>query len=483
MSAPHYSGDGRFVGAAFEGVGGGEDSAVAVWNLASPQRPVLQLDLPGPAYELALSPDGSLLYLGNFESPMVTTYDVASGRQLHSVSIAAAWLEVSPDGSLLAVTGGSEIVLLDAATLTERRRLQGHTEFVRVIRFSLSGELLASGSDDRTAIVWDVATGERREVMPDQSAEVWGLAFGPGDKTLYTGVGQTLLTWDLEGSRGFIARRSLAEPAEPAVVAVPSPTGEAVAYTGCGTIGGVAALQFLDVATRGAGPPDEHGPRGDRATARRPARKRYATAGNDGVVRVWDWRTGRVIDEQHVAAGPVNGLDYTGDGRRLVVGERTGTAFTIDAETLERDGMRVELDQAIRKLYASPDNNAAIALGLDRFWLIDLEDGALIGEDEAVDPLSGAFSPDGRRFAIASSSGDVRILDVETGEWAGPPRVGHDGPILWVDYAADGATFATGALDNEIVIWDARTGAPPRTRDGPPTERCTRRSSPTGTRC
>ena len=32
VSAPHYSDDGRFVGAAFEGVGGGEDSAVAVWD-------------------------------------------------------------------------------------------------------------------------------------------------------------------------------------------------------------------------------------------------------------------------------------------------------------------------------------------------------------------------------------------------------------------------------------------------------------------
>ncbi len=460
VSAPHYSGDGRFVGAAFEGVGGGEDSAVAVWDLASPQRPVRQFDLPGPAYELALSPDGSLLYVGNVEPPMVTTYDVATGRQLDSVSIPAAWLEVSPDGSLLAVTGGPEIVLLDAATLTERRRLQGHTEFVRVIRFSPSGELLASGSDDRTAIVWDVATGQRREVMPDQSAEVWGLAFGPGDDTLYTGVGQTLLTWDLEGSRRFIARRPLAEPAEPAVVAVPSPTGEAVAYTGCGTIGGVAALQFLDVATGRAGPRDEAGTWCDAATAWRPDGTRYATAGEDGVVRIWDWRSGQVVDERHVAAGPINGLDYTADGRRLVVGERTGTAFTIDAETLERDGVRVELDQAIRKLYASPDNNVAIALALDHFWLVDLEDGGLIGEGEAVDPVSGAFSPDGRRFAVASSSGVVRMLDVETGEWAGPPRVGHDGPILSLDYAPGGATLATGGLDNEIVIWDARAGAP-----------------------
>ncbi len=112
------------------------------------------------------------------------------------------------------------------------------------------------------------------------------------------------------------------------------------------------------------------------------------------------------------------------------------------------------------KLYASPDNRTAIVLSTDRFWLVDLDNGRVLSEGDAVEPLSGAFSPDGRRFAVASSSGDVRLLDVETGEWAGPPRVGHDGPILSVDYAPDGATFATGGLDNEIVIWDARTGAP-----------------------
>ena len=63
------------------------------------------------------------------------------------------------------------------------------------------------------------------------------------------------------------------------------------------------------------------------------------------------------------------------------------------------------------------------------------------------------------------------MLDVETGEWAGPPRVGHDGPILTVDYAPDGATFATGADDGAIVLWDADTGAPlNRVLPGRPTD-------------
>ena len=91
--------------------------------------------------------------------------------------------------------------------------------------------------------------------------------------------------------------------------------------------------------------------------------------------------------------------------------------------------------------------------------------------------------PDGRRFAVASSSGDVRSLEIETGEWAGPPSEGHDGPILFVDYAPDGATFVTGGLD-DIVIWDAGTAMPltkvlPELGSGGVYPR----SSPTGTRC
>ena len=106
-------------------------------------------------------------------------------------------------------------MIIDAATLTEVRRLQGHSDGLRAIRFSPSGELLASGSDDRTAIVWDVGTGERQELFTGHSSGVWGVGFSPDEGTLYTTSGRTVLTWDLTGQRRFIARRPLAERAEP----------------------------------------------------------------------------------------------------------------------------------------------------------------------------------------------------------------------------------------------------------------------------
>ena len=211
VSAPHYSADGRFLGAAFESSVVGADSSVVVWDMAAPQQPVLHFEVPGAGYELDLSPDGSVLYLGHADPPSVTAYEVATGRALESVSTNAALLEVSPDGSALAAASGREVVLLDAGTLAERRRLQGPTDQVEVISFSPSGALLAAGSDDRTATVWDVATGEQQELLRGP-APVWGAAFGPDDDTLYTSSGPTLLAWDLTGYRRFIPRLPLIEP-------------------------------------------------------------------------------------------------------------------------------------------------------------------------------------------------------------------------------------------------------------------------------
>ncbi len=209
-------------------------TSVVVWNLASPQRPVLQFDVPGLDHQVALSPDGSQLYVGYWDPPAVTVYDVATGRKLRSASVPAESLEISPDGSLLAAADGNDLVIIDAATLTERRRLRGHSGGLQVIRFSPSGALLASGSDDRTAIVWDVTTGERRELLSGHDASVSGVDFSPDGDTLYTAAGRTMLTWDLTGQRRFIARRPLPERGRHDW-ATASPTGDAVAYMGTHT--------------------------------------------------------------------------------------------------------------------------------------------------------------------------------------------------------------------------------------------------------
>jgi WD40 repeat protein len=65
-----------------------------------------------------------------------------------------------------------------------------------------------------------------------------------------------------------------------------------------------------------------------------------------------------------------------------------------------------------------------------------------------------AFSPDGRRVAIGSSDGKIRVLDADTGAAVGPPLSGHTGAIKIVVYSGDGTRIISSG-DNTIHVWAA----------------------------
>ena len=286
----------------------------------------------------------------------MTIHEVATGHTLGSVAVPGRLLALSPGGDVLAAVGDNEIVLLDSATLAEQGRLQGHADLIQDVQFSHGGRLVASASNDRTAIVWDVATHQPREQLQGHAGRVWGLDFSPDDTTLFTaGSDGTLLEWDLQGRRRWIPQHPLGEPVTiDAVTLVVSPTGEAVAY-----IAFPFTVQFIDVATGQASPVIKATGGDFGAWAWRPDGRRFATAGSDGYVRVWDWRTGELIAERQLATGHIAALDYTRDGELLLVGERAGSLYTIDPETLQPLSEPVHVKTGIVWGYVSPDSRRA----------------------------------------------------------------------------------------------------------------------------
>jgi RNA polymerase sigma factor (sigma-70 family) len=158
---------------------------VTVWDVATGKM-LRQFGAPAPddgplaangplPYTAALSPDGKLIALG-FQAvsaghQVLPVVETTSGKEACHFPVAedgVMRLEFSPDGKSLAWCGWRDgtVYLGEVATGGVRRRFVGHRGNVSSLAFSADGKTLVSGSEDTTAIVWDLtgrlAAGDQR---------------------------------------------------------------------------------------------------------------------------------------------------------------------------------------------------------------------------------------------------------------------------------------------------------------------------------
>ncbi len=105
----------------------------------------------------------------------------------------------SPDSQTIA-TGNDDgsISLWEVATGQEVKRLAGHTESVWSVAYSPDGKTLASGSGDKTVRVWEVATGQEVKRLAGHTSRVGSVAYSPDGKTLASGSDdKTVRVWEV----------------------------------------------------------------------------------------------------------------------------------------------------------------------------------------------------------------------------------------------------------------------------------------------
>lgn len=105
-----------------------------------------------------------------------------------------AW---SPTGKLLAIGTSIGIYIYGGHNLSDEKYFE--TSYgISSVAFSQDGLLLASGNQDKTVRLWDVATGEEIIRVGEYSTNIDSLTFSPDGRVLAFPIGVSVILWDME---------------------------------------------------------------------------------------------------------------------------------------------------------------------------------------------------------------------------------------------------------------------------------------------
>ncbi|MFI7320250.1 NB-ARC domain-containing protein [Streptomyces venezuelae] len=460
---------------------GADDGKVRIWDLGSGTCTATLTGHRGQVGSIAISPDGTWLattggsdYAFN-DDGTVRIWDRASGtckttltghgNNLRSVVIA-------PDGTWLATTGHHDeaVRIWDPATGVCTATLTGRAGVVRAVAIAPdSGWLATTHYQDEAVRIWDRATGTCTATFTAHAGWLGPVQIAPDGTWLATtcGADKAVQLWDL--ASGTCTTTVPDQPHRVRVMAI------APDSTWLATVDGHGSVRIWDRAsgTCTATLTEHRGRVASIAIA--PDSTWLATGGDvDGTVRIWDRATGICTATLTGHRGSVGSIAIAPDGAWLAAGSVGDKSVRVwdrppatqrSSDSIHRNGV------------------AAVAISPDGTWLAtgdgdDYRDGKARIWDRATGTctatLTGhrgrvgsvAISPDGTWLATGDGLGKVRIWDRASGACT-VTLTGNGSEVKALAIAPDGTWLAVGGKRNKSMrIWDLATATCTSTFEG-----------------
>ncbi len=333
-----------------------------------------------------------------------------------------------------------------------RLRLDKHTAEVWGAQFSADDKLAVTASRDKTARVWDVATGNSLLTL-NHPTEVHNASFSPDGKRVVTASADGLArVWDVSAAPASPAPMILRGHTGALWVAVFSPDGKQIltassdqtARVWDATTGRTLALFTLASEVRGA--------------AFSPDGKLIVTASSDNMARVWNAATGSVMAELVGHTKPVLDANFSPDGKRIVTAGDDAAAIVWDGSGKKLLELREHADSVFRAAF-SPDGKKIITASADqtvRIWNADTGKVTDVLSGHKHEVRSAVYSGDSRLILTASGDKSARVWDAVAGVEL-IALSGHSDIVWNAQYSPDNTRLATASFDQTARVWDVST--------------------------
>jgi WD40 repeat protein/serine/threonine protein kinase/DNA-binding SARP family transcriptional activator len=419
------------------------------------------------------------------------------------------------DGDALVLIGSyydNVATLFDLSGPRVVRQLSGHGDAVTALAAGADRKLALSGSDDRSLIMWDLATGQPRYQLQGHTGPVTGVAVTPDARVaLSLSSNGELIRWDLHDAmdvRHFVGHKDMVydvallpggaqlvsasgspSPAVPSAdtslrlweiasgreiahQAVDAPVIFQVAASPDGKL--ILANNLLfDAATLAPRGQLEGHAEGEWITALAisPDSSRALTASTDGTLILWDLGSRRLLCR--IDPGIPGGLwsaAFSADGQAALTESAEGFVGLWDLSDCShvRDygaDMAPALD--MNDAIFHPDGQSVFGAAGDGYiYQFERESGRLLrsfGPHDDIRTRMG-ITPDGKLLLSSGMDGVLRLWDLQSGLLV--RRFGAPDTVIFdVTIAADGRTAFVGSSDRTIVQWALVNPSPTELRD------------------
>jgi eukaryotic-like serine/threonine-protein kinase len=293
------------------------------------------------------------------------------------------------------------------------------------VAISPDGKLLATAKD-RTAKMWDLATGQPHGRPLQLEEPISTVLFSPDGKRLavHSAAGETRL-WETQTHMpiGSVLRDDSTHETQD--IMHPASFRWSAAFSNDG--------------------------------------KLLATGAIDGVVRLWDPATGQPRGQLRGHEKTVMSVTISPDGKLLASGSKDGTVRLWVLATKQPYGAPLPHSSGSweSKIAFSPDGQLLAVLNVDN--RVDLWKTKTLKLYKQLGPPSWnhdlAFSPDGKRVAVGVVDWMLQLWDTDSGRILGA-QMHHCGRVKAVAFSPDGKLLASGSVDQTARLWNTATGEP-----------------------